>query len=64
MPIVCAKFHNIQGRLVSYLCVGGDYLRGCKWVRVGLVVGCNRYVIVIIIWPIWLDTSGGGGIVS
>ena len=19
--------------------------------------GCNRYVIVIIIWPIWLDTS-------
>ena len=28
MPLVCAKFHNIQGRLVSYIGVRGDYELG------------------------------------
>jgi hypothetical protein len=28
MLVVCANFHNIQGRLVSYICVRGDYLGG------------------------------------
>jgi hypothetical protein len=38
------------GRFCMRLCV-------CFW-------GCNRYLIVIIIWPIWLDTSGVGVLVS
>jgi hypothetical protein len=47
--VVCANFHNIQGRLVSYIYVRADYLGGVFIYAHSCIFWCDVSHIEIVV---------------